>query len=163
LSPDDPTQSDLLHQVAGVQDKGGPLNFTATLVAPPENDNFGQAWIIDPQAIPYYVEEDSQGATVEGSDPAPSCGYNVGKTVWFKYSPSSSGAFVLHTIDPGFDTVLSVWTYDPGPQQFTELGCNNDDPLTGWSSRLGLSAQAGVDYYIMIGGYQDTGALWLSR
>ncbi len=65
----------------------------------------------------YSNTEDTSGATTASSDPAlPStCTSNAAnngdaKSVWYKYTPTSSVTAEVDTIGSSYDTILSVWT-----------------------------------------------------
>jgi hypothetical protein len=126
---------------------------------PPNND------LDNPNNIslpPYGGNQDTSLATVTGSDPIPSCGVNVGKTVWYKITTTVNQVIQIVTTGSNFDTVLSIWAGVPG--SLTEVGCNDNAAGEGefvtasdLSSQLELYAAADVTYYIMVGGKNDTG------
>ncbi len=138
--------------VAGNQGAGGNLVFTADLLPRPSNDFFATPTVIsDP--LPYSNKIDTTGATNEPFDRATlTCGINVGDTVWYSYTPSTDHTVIFSTSGSSFDTTLAVWTNINQPA----IACNDDAPA-GFYSTVTLNVIANTTYYIMVGGYSNTG------
>ncbi len=87
----------------------------------------------------------------------PNHGGNAGgKSVWFTWTPTTSGRFALSTEGSSFDTLLAVYT----AQSPTRPDAENDDAgLTGGISRLGFTATAGRQYYIAVDGKNGAGGM----
>jgi subtilisin family serine protease/Leucine-rich repeat (LRR) protein len=134
---------------------------TANAIAscpPPANDDFNSATLIS--AIPFTDTVNTSWATTAGDDPVPSCGSNVGKTVWYKYTATGNSSFAFRTVGSDFDTVLSVWTGTRGA--LAEVACD-DDGGGNLSSLVGVTTAPGTTYYVMVGGYDgDSGQLTLT-
>lgn len=96
-------------------------------------------------------------ATTAGTDLA-SCG-EIGRTVWYRFTPSSTDTYTLDSFGSDFDTIIAVYAGAPGG---TEVACN-DDAGDGFASMVSVEAVAGVSYYVMAGGfYGDAGNLVLN-
>jgi Ca2+-binding RTX toxin-like protein len=138
-----------------------------TLPAPPPggepaNDDWVDATEV--ALFPYADAVNTAGATVEGwEDPNPAvCGIGVdpGATVWYTYTPIGDHSLTVDTIGSDFDTVLAVWSYDPGTGTRTPIACN-DDLLAGvFQSEVTVDLSGGTIYYFQVAGYGgDTGHL----
>jgi len=87
-------------------------------------------------------------------DPTPSCGSSVGKGVWYKVTPTSSGTVTLNTCGSSYDTVLAIYSGSCG--SLSAVTCNDDDSSCGsgsTASQVTFTGNAGTTYYIFIGGY----------
>lgn len=127
----------------------GDVELVVALEPPPANDNLASA--ADFGAAPATATSTVFSATAEPNEAAPSCptGDN---SVWWKFTPSSSGAYRFHTIDSDFDTVLSLWSGAGHP--LTELDCNDD--ASGVQSQVFASLDAGTTYYLRVAGYSGS-------
>ena len=76
------------------------------------------------------------------TDHGPGCA-----TKWFSWTPQKSGTVWFDTADSVFDTLLYVYRADTK----TEVAKNNDFTKTG-GSQVMFTAEAGVEYYICVGG-----------
>jgi len=122
----------------------------------PGNDNFANATTI--LSLPYTVNNlDTTNATTQGNDPATTCalGNKQSRSVWYKYIPSSTGNYRIHTNGSNYDTVLSVWTGSFG--SLTSQGCD-DDSGDSSQSTLTLTMYSGNIYYIEVLGYGTSGS-----
>ncbi len=165
ISSTDPDESTLAVPVTlHVSDGGVPIPPTATPTAtrtpaptatptftpvtPDSNDDFDAAEVLS--TMPYSSNQDTYGATTAADDPQMPCvsskKYN---TVWYKYSPTSSGNLAVNTYGSSFDTVLAIWTGSRGALQ--SVACNDDD--SGWQSAVEAPVLAGTTYYIEVAGY----------
>ncbi|HET6398846.1 MAG TPA: S8 family serine peptidase, partial [Candidatus Thermoplasmatota archaeon] len=122
----------------------------------PANDNFARASTIT--ASPHTSTQDTTGATVESSEPAP-CGL-IAATVWYKFTPASSATVTVDTYGSNYDTVLAAYE-GPALNSLTNLACN-DDSAGGYQSIISFQVVAGQTYYVQAGGYRGaTGSLTL--
>jgi subtilisin family serine protease len=107
--------------------------------------------------VPYTQSKSTTGATLETSEPRP-CG-SIGGTVWYSYTPSTSGTKTADTMGSSHDTVLAVYT-GSSLTGLTLVGCNDDISTSDLDSRVSWTATAGVTYRIQVGGYNGaTGSL----
>lgn len=125
------------------------------LPPPPSNDLVSKATII-PSALPInapvVIESglDTRGAGIETSDPTPTCvGPKLGKTVWYKYTPTAAGMLYVDTKGSNYDTVVAIYTGSPGA--FANKACEDD--WYSYQSSAGMAVVAGTTYTIMVGGY----------
>jgi len=103
----------------------------------------GTAEAIEPSRISPNCSGDSD-ATVPGA------------TVWYSWTPTTSGTVLIDTLGSDFDTVLAVYSGPAANPTFGglgELACNNDGAGAAGPSRLPLSVTAGNTYYIQVEGY----------
>ena len=135
---------------------------SAHAVAPSNND-FGSAESIGS----FPVAGTNVDATLQTNE------YDFGQdlvaTVWYSFSPDSSGLLKLNTCDSDFDTVLVVWE-SPGSIPTTgdtPLAVNDDSDAPGCGlsdderhlgSQVTFQANASTTYYIQVGGYDRTAA-----
>jgi len=68
-------------------------------------------------------------------------------TMWYKWKAPKSGTVWFDTIGSVFDTLLYVYRADTN----AEVAKNNDFAKSG-SSRVSFKAEAGVEYYVCVGG-----------
>lgn len=116
------------------------------------NNNFANAQVIT--SLPFSADQNTFGSTVEPGEPiSPADCLEVttkGATVWFRYTPATSGTFTIDTFGSSFDTVLAVYT---GSVLNTLTLVECDDDTDGLQSEVTLSGSAGVPYRIQAGGY----------
>ncbi|RJP48825.1 MAG: hypothetical protein C4583_13770 [Anaerolineaceae bacterium] len=90
---------------------------------------------------------DVAGATTDAADPIISCGVSQHEdSVWYTFTPSSSGEVKINTINSQYDTILAV--FKGTPNALIEMGCN--DNSGGVTSAITLPLRGGVKYYIEV-------------
>ncbi|MBN1565839.1 MAG: DUF333 domain-containing protein [Anaerolineae bacterium] len=124
--------------------------YATLIVAPPVNDEMANARTFS--SLSYTDSRDVAGATNGVNDPQPSCGYWVGRSAWYAFTPADYTQVEVNTTGSNYDTVLSVWTGTPG--NLREIGCN-DDADTGYTSQVTFAAARNQTYYIMAAGYYE--------
>lgn len=151
----------------------GLIPASAAQAAAPANDNFAAAAtlteVAGPQAATAY---DNVDATVEAGEPNPS---NAGKaddcstytarpdcgaSVWFTFTPSTTGNYTIQTCDQGTDsdTVLGVYT-GAAVGSLTSVATNDDGGgncfggSSTFGSRVTFAATQGTPYRVTVGGY----------
>jgi hypothetical protein len=134
---------------------GGPsgaLTFSVGGV-PPANDNFANA-ITATAPFPFTDMKDTSGATVEATDPNPSCvtGSRF-NTVWYKFTAPSNGTINADTHGSNYDTILVAGTAPTGAASFAEVACNDDTSGTDLTSQISFAAASGTQYFFMVGGF----------
>jgi hypothetical protein len=132
--------------------------LSAQTPAPPANDTCAGA-IVVPSAIastaPYLspVVEVS-GATVAGDPALPmDCGTNVSRSIWFRFTPSTTALYTLSvgadtetTVD---DTVMAMYTSQGGCNgPFSLSACNDDSGLL--HSAISTNLSASSTYYVVV-------------
>jgi len=125
------------------------IGMQAAQAAPPTNDTFANATTVT-EPVPFTNSVDTTQATVEPTDPDSNCA-GPENTVWYSYTPSTSGFVQANTFGSDYDTVLSVWTGTSG--NLTEVTCNDDTSggTTGVESKVIWNATASTTYHIMAG------------
>ena len=150
---------------ANVVKPSGPVETggASSLLAAPANDECGGAEVIPASGpFPYLSQSYRIGdATETGDPPAPSCQPLVSRSVWFKFSPATSGDYTLSlcsdapTATTVEDTVLAVYTSSDATcsGSFTQVTGYCDDDSCGvgdfQSVLTGTPLQAGTTYYIL--------------
>jgi len=128
---------------------------TFVVIAPaPANDNFANAMNITLTSGSFTDTKDSSGATTQTTDPTPTCVGGASNTIWYKFTPTSSGTITdVDTIGSSYDTVLSIWTGTAG--SFSSVACNDDikPRITLQSQIQNVAVTAGTTYYIMVSSF----------
>jgi hypothetical protein len=129
----------------GYNSQSGNLWIVAQLL----NDQCYQALPLT-AGIPYTM---STADAVASADVTPSCRPSTGKTVWFTFTPSLGGLYVISTCGSDFDTVVSVYSGTCG--SLAEQACNDDGgyACTGGQASTIFLGLPGTTYYIQAGGY----------
>lgn len=121
----------------------GSLRLAVEEILPPANDSFGAATAID--AVPFADTKDLAAAGLEPSEPTPSCGGGIARSIWYRYSPSSTGSVSASGTAGFYPQPVAVYT-GTGVGALTEVGCRNYG-----SSVLTFRAVAGTTYYVQLG------------
>jgi len=122
--------------------KHGPVNLNIGY------DDFSAPKIIN--SIPFMdVNLNTASATTAVDDPSiANCGAGKGyASIWYAYTPTTSGTVYLDTLGSNYNTLLAVWTGTRG--NLSPVTCNNDAYGT-VQSATALNVSAGVTYYIEI-------------
>ena len=131
--------------------------FTVNLIPPPSaNDNFANAQTLT--GANATVTGTNVNATKESGEPN-HAGNSGGKSVWYKWTPQSSGTTTIATPGSTFDTLLAVYTGD-AVNSLTPVASNDDENNAGGviTSKLSFAATAGTTYRIAVDGYNENGA-----
>ena len=99
------------------------------------NDDFGAAAAVS--LLPYSDARNTRLASAAADDPT--CAGRVGKTVWYSFTPGTSGRIDADTFGSNHETTLSVYTGARGA--LTQVACN--ERSQGFQSRVVFSAIAG--------------------
>ena len=90
---------------------------------PPSNDAFTEA--IQASAHPCANTQYAISATVADDDPPLSCYGNLPtRSVWYRTTPSTSGALVIDSLGSRYNTVMAI--HAGGQGNLTERACNDD-------------------------------------
>jgi hypothetical protein len=121
----------------------------------PPNNNFASATTITLVNNAAALTGYNTNATKETGEPnhANNAG---GRSVWWKWTPSSSGTATITTAGSVFDTILAVYT--GASVSGLTLVASNDDVQDGiiQSSTVTFSATAGTTYDIAVDGFNNT-------
>jgi len=145
-----------------------PYYFTVSCVAaplPPANDDMCGALPIIVDAPP--ITGDNSYSTVETAWPEVQGGCwltAASNTVWYSFVAPATTAVVVNTdfVTPNDDTELTVYDLTFGDctnPSLTELGCGEDDGVTGYGYMAIAYADGlipGVVYYIQVDGWSTT-------
>ncbi len=89
------------------------------------------------------------------------CGVIGGASKWFGLTPTANATFVIDTLGSSIDTVLAVYTNDPGnflsPLRY--VTCDNDGARDGIRSLVRFPALGGRDYLVAVDGAQGVVSL----
>lgn len=151
------------------------------IVLAKQNDSIGIALPIEPpppsdegdpeQVSGVFFEDsaDTSNATKDPSDPTPPCGSGSQEnSTWYVTTPEEDGTLDVSTEGSDHDTILSVWSGQPG--NLSPEACNDDAEDTGSSQSFGreqttasnhssvtLPVQAGTTYYTMVSSATEGG------
>jgi hypothetical protein len=105
-------------------------------------------------AVPYSGTAVTTAATIEATDPAPTCGnHSRGKSVWYSFTAPATGTLTANTFGSSYDTILSAYTGSCGA--FASVSCNDDS--NSLQSRVSLQVTAGTTYYFLVTAYTSNG------
>lgn len=156
------------------------ISAPAADAAPPANDNFAAAATLTESAGPQAATAfDNVDATVEANEPNPaSAGQasgcasytarpDCGASVWFTFTPSTTGNYTIQTCDQGTDadTVLGVYT-GATLATLVQVAANDDGAgpcyggSSGYGSRVTFAATQGTPYRVTVGGFAATQGLF---
>ena len=120
----------------------------------PANDHFANSAAL---ALGSLTTANTTTATLEAAESPPSCGPTIGRTVWYRYTPTTTRTLVANTVGSGFDTILAAYT-GPSIDSLTEVACNDDRPrVPDLMSKIRFTAIAGHTYYFQVGGFWAQG------
>ena len=123
----------------------GSVDFILEQVVRPANDNFASATMSS--MLMFDDTVDTQRATTETGEPTPSCAYNgpINRSVWYAFTPTSSGAVSASIPMATFTPVFAAYTGN-SLTSLTQVGCQT---YTG--NLLTLTVNAGTTYYFQVG------------
>jgi PKD domain-containing protein len=123
---------------------GSLVRLNARLVAPPSNDDFENATVIDPGSLPFNNTQSALAATRQTGEPTPSCSAfgPAGNSWWYSFTPSSSGSYTISASGPAPTVALYTGSTLGG---LSEQNCRfgNGTPFT-------FAATAGTTYHLRV-------------
>jgi|RhiMetdeSRZDD1v2_1073273.scaffolds.fasta_scaffold23332_6 PKD repeat protein len=124
---------------------------TAT-AAPPANDDFANAVVIDQSALPFSATVNNVEATTEPGEPLLCTSPPPEKTIWYSLTPSSDAVLRIDTGGSAFSTFLEVFqSSGPGFAGLTGISCQF------FGSPVVFSAEAGTTYYVQAAAFPFSG------
>jgi hypothetical protein len=115
--------------------------------APPGNDDIANPTVVG--AVPYSDgPDDTTEATTGATDPTFCFGEPDRSTVWYSFTPASSGHYAADTFGSDYDTTLYVGTPD-GAGGIDVIECNDD--AQDLQSLVSWEATAGTTYLLTVG------------
>jgi len=134
---------------------------TITAAAALANDDFANATVIDPTALPFNDSVTIDSATLESGEP--SC-YQIGKSIWYSITPTATAVLRADiSTSSFFDRVVYVYQQTgSGFGGLSTVACAS--PYFNGSSSATFTATAGKTYYLQVGGFfsSSVGTLNLS-
>ena len=130
--------------------------------SPPVNDTFASAttFSLGASGQTGLLEGSNVSATRESGEPT-HAGGSGGKSVWWRFTPTSSGTVTLWTEGSTFDTLLGVYTGST-VGLLGAVAANDDDDDGGLSSLVTFQVTSGVTYHVAVDGYHaGTGSVAL--
>lgn len=124
---------------------GSPVGATAD---PPVNDDFASATAVP--SLPFQETIETTEATREAGEPDPPCGFLVGRTVWYEFTPGSDSFVSVDTLGSDYDTVVAVWT-GSDLASLEPVACSDDTITLG--AQVAFRARSATTYYIQAGGF----------
>ncbi len=124
----------------GPSSYGGTLVFNLSEITGPANDNFADAIVIG--ALPFSESVDTAYATLETSEPSPSCS-GMRNTIWYSFTPETSASYTLNA--SGGDSVIVGVYRGASFSDLVEIGCMQYSWWGGSAQTFRL--EAGDSYY----------------
>jgi hypothetical protein len=141
---------------------GGTLTFSLDFQqSAPANDDSLNATVIAPASLPYSNTVNTIQATANTNrpDPLPPCaagaaGSGQDNSVWYSFTPTSSGTITADTLTSPYDTILNVTSGTPAGAQ---VACNNDAAPGIAQSQVSFAATSGTTYFFMVSSFLGDG------
>jgi PKD repeat protein len=125
----------------------GTLNLSVQSIPAPANDDFANASSIT--SLPFSANPDLSGATLETGEPVPSCGYSPLGSVWYAFTPSSTGSYMVNTSSASFSPEVVVYA-GGSLSTLTQTGCKFGGPFI-------FHADAGTTVFLQLANGSGTG------
>ena len=127
-------------QAQRINSIGGTLKLDVSVVPPPANDDFAHATVI--ASLPFSDTVDARGATVESSEPSPTCGYVSQTSVWYAFTPSATTSY----------SASSAYYYASNLAVYTGSALDNLHQIACgvFGSQLTFRGSAGTTYYFQV-------------
>ncbi|MGQ2906064.1 MAG: S8 family peptidase, partial [Neoaquamicrobium sediminum] len=146
--------------VAGYNNATGSIRLNVTGGSgggtPPANDDLANRIMIAPHGAifgPRSVTANNTYATAEPGEPLHVNRPVATNSVWWRYTPATSGRITIDTNGSNFNTVLAVYT-GSSVSNLSLVAWNDDDPALGRRSKVVFNGVAGTQYQIAVaGGY----------
>ena len=126
--------------------------ITASLLSVSGNDNFSNRALLLGLSSG-NVRSSTLTATRESKEPS-HAGNKGGKSIWFKWTPLSSGVVTFTTAGSGFDTLLAAYTGNSLNNLKVVPSSVSDDDRGGYlTSKVSFNAVARTEYEIAVDGF----------
>jgi hypothetical protein len=148
---------------------GGTLTFRLDFAsaAPANDDNISTGpntgpTVIAPASVPYSNTVNSILATANTNghtDPVPPCGTGAAgsgndNSVWWSFTPTSSGTIIADTLTSHYETILNVTS---GTPTGTQVACNVSAATGIAQSQVSFAATSGTTYFFMVSSFLGDG------
>ncbi|MGQ3190375.1 S8 family peptidase [Neoaquamicrobium sediminum] len=144
--------------VAGYMNEAGNIRLSVhggvAAPVPPANDNFANRIVIPPHGAingPRSVTGNNTHATAQAGEPRHANRSVATNSVWWRYTPATSGRITIDTNGSSFNTVLAVYT-GTSVGGLRVVAENDDDPALGRRSKVVFNGVAGTQYQIAVAG-----------
>jgi hypothetical protein len=137
------------------------LDFASTV---PANDDNATPTVIAPASLPYSNTENTILATANTNghtDPVPPCASGAGlassgqaNSVWYSFTPTSSGTVTADTLTSPYETILNVTS---GTANGTQVACNVSAGSGIAQSQVSFAATSGTTYFLMVSAFLGDG------
>lgn len=127
---------------------GSVLSFRLRTAAPPANDNFSAAAVVD--TFPFTDSGDLRDATNEPGEPPLS-----DRTVWYAYTAAADGLVQADTFGSEFDSRVAAYTG-------SDLGSLTRIAFDHQLAMVVVPVIGGTTYYFQVGGWSNYGTLALT-
>jgi hypothetical protein len=131
-------------QASRVFGSGGPLEIHVETKLPPVNDDFASATAV--ASVPFSEDVDLSAASTEEQEPTTCQGLSSPATVWYAFTPPSSGSYVAQSGSPGGTIAAYSGSSVSG---LTQIACGSYQTV--------FHADAGTTYHLQVGGYGGYG------
>ncbi len=125
------------------------IDVAITVVPSPANDNFANAQLIS--GSQGSVQGTNVHATTEPGEPFHT-GNIGGASVWYVYTPATSGPMTFDTFGSDFNTLLGVYAGNL-VSELQVIASNDDATANTKQSRVTFNAVAGATYHIAVDGF----------
>jgi Matrixin len=109
---------------------------------------------VDILATPFTHTMSTTSATLDASDPSPTCGNRSrARSVWYRFIAPSDGMLTVDTFGSSYDTILTAFVASGG--RLSAVTCNDD--TSSMQSRVFFQTSSGTTYYVMVTAYGNNG------
>ncbi len=124
----------------------------STAISAAGNDNFANRFQLA-QAGSGILSSDNTLATRENGEPVILPGNPGGKSIWFRWNPTTTGVVTFTTAGSTFDTMMGVYTGTSVSGLTREPSAVSDDDSGGFlTSKVSFNAAVGQEYEIVVDG-----------
>jgi hypothetical protein len=133
-------------QAGGIYGQAGTVQVNLEQLPLPENDDFANATVVSP--LPFDHTVDTQYASRQTGEPTPACAYYGPGTrsVWYAFTPPTSGSYSASIPSAMFTPVLAVYTGNL-LTNLSQIGCQS------YGSVFTFRANAGTTYYFQVSNF----------
>ena len=124
--------------------------YEVHLRGPPAHNDFAAPRVL-PNSLGWIANSNNEGATLQAGEPEHAGGPG-GTSVWFSWTPATSGRAFFSTCDADFDTLLAVYT-GSALNALTPVASNDDGSgCYDGGSEVAFDFTAGTTYRIAVDG-----------
>jgi hypothetical protein len=127
-------------QAGGIYGQAGTVQVNLEQLPLPANDDFANATVVS-LPLPFDNTVDTQYATRQTGEPTPACAYNGpgSRSVWYAFTPATSGSYSANIPSATFTPVLATYT-GSSLTNLIQIGCQP------YGSVFTFRANAGTTY-----------------